>query len=363
MLSTHLRPPQRANRKSSLWLWLLVLLMWAPAPRFGLAAQPLPALAVDLKQTTVSGVSSGGYIAVQLHIAHSSIVRGAGVLAAGPYYCAQGSAWMARYNCMLPGTWTALPNVDLLVTQTRILARDGMIDDPVNLRTARVWLLAGRSDSIVSPSVVQALATYYSRFVAADAERVILVRDIDAGHAMITADFGGACIANDSPYINDCDFDAAGALLRQLYGSLLPAAEAPSGQLLRFTQREFTGEPYAISMDDDGYVYVPRVCRTGGCRAHVAFHGCRQGAEAIGETFARKCGYNRWAETNRLVVLYPQAIARYGWGPWPWPSSFVLNPNGCWDWWGYTGANYHTKAGAQIRTVKAMLDRLASPVR
>jgi hypothetical protein len=39
--------------------------------------------------------------------------------------------------------------------------------------------------------------------------------------------------------------------------------------------------------------------------------------------------------------------------------SFVLNPNGCWDWWGYTGPVYHTRNGAQIRAIQAMLARLA----
>jgi hypothetical protein len=39
----------------------------------------------------------------------------------------------------------------------------------------------------------------------------------------------------------------------------------------------------------------------------------------------------------------------------------VYNPNGCWDWWGYTGAPYHTRNGAQMRAVKAMVDRLAQP--
>ena len=105
---------------------------------------------------------------------------------------------------------------------------------------------------------------------------------------------------------------------------------------------------------------MPQACRAGGCRVHVAFHGCRQGREYIAEQFARHAGFNRWADSNRIVVLYPQAITRYGWGPWPWPSSFVFNPNGCWDWWGYTGVNYHTKVGAQIKAVKAMLERLGS---
>ena len=36
-----------------------------------------------------------------------------------------------------------------------------------------------------------------------------------------------------------------------------------------------------------------------------------------------------------------------------------MNPNGCWDWWGYTGENYATRDGAQIRVIKATLDALA----
>ena len=37
----------------------------------------------------------------------------------------------------------------------------------------------------------------------------------------------------------------------------------------------------------------------------------------------------------------------------------LTNPNGCWDWWGYTGVAYPTKAGPQIAAVRAMLGRLA----
>jgi len=36
----------------------------------------------------------------------------------------------------------------------------------------------------------------------------------------------------------------------------------------------------------------------------------------------------------------------------------VFNPRGCWDWWGYTGPDYHTHTAPQIHAVKAMLDRL-----
>ena len=78
---------------------------------------------------------------------------------------------------------------------------------------------------------------------------------------------------------------------------------------------------------------------------HVAFHGCRQSVER----FARDAGYNRWAESNRLIVLYPRVEAT--WTP--------FNPRGCWDWWGYSGANYATREGTQIRAVMKMIERLA----
>jgi poly(3-hydroxybutyrate) depolymerase len=114
-------------------------------------------------------------------------------------------------------------------------------------------------------------------------------------------------------------------------------------------------------MGDTGFVYVPTACEPGGCRVHVALHGCRQGVEAIGERFVREAGYNRWADANRLIVLYPQAIARNGPGTSSWRPSLVWNPRGCWDWWGYTGALYHTQSGVQVHAIKAMVDRLAAP--
>jgi hypothetical protein len=185
------------------------------------------------------------------------------------------------------------------------------------------------------------------------------VDGINAGHAMITSDHGGSCAATAPPYINDCHFDAGGELLQHIYGPLGPPAAAETGRLIAFDQNEFTADAYSISLADIGYAYVPRSCESAQCRVHVAFHGCRQNADAVGVAFVREGGYNRWADSNRIIVLYPQTISRYGFGGWP--VTFVLNPNGCWDWWGYTGPVYHTRYGAQIRAVQAMLARLAEP--
>ena len=69
-------------------------------------------------------------------------------------------------------------------------------------------------------------------------------------------------------------------------------------------------------------------------------------------------GYNRWAPSNALIVLYPQTVARYGVGGWP--ASFVLNPNACWDWWGYTGPHFLERDAPQMLAVHRMLDQLGS---
>jgi poly(3-hydroxybutyrate) depolymerase len=326
-----------------------------------LAADALPALGADTRAVSVSGVSSGAYMAVQFQVAHSNVVKGVAAIAGGPYYCARGSVWAAFYNCMTPGGWNPLPQVASLSSQAESLGRAGRIDPTANLGAARVWLFSGRNDRTVLPEVVQALGRFYASFGLPQSS-LVLVSDKPAGHAMITRDAGIACAQTASPYINDCDYDAAGELLRHLLGPLRPPAAKETGRVLPFDQDSHAGgDAYAISLAGTGYLYLPPDCAAGGCRVHVAFHGCRQGAAEIGERFVREAGYNRWADANRLIVLYPQVAARSGWSARDW--RFVFNPRGCWDWWGYTGPDYHTKSGPQIRAVQAMLERLAQSPR
>jgi hypothetical protein len=248
-----------------------------------------------------------------------------------------------------------LPPVAVLETDIDILARSGQIDVTDNLKRARVWLFTGMRDETVRAPVVAALKQFYGRYLPPAA--IAYVDGIDAGHAMVTAEHGARCASTAPPYINDCHFDAAGQRLEHIYGPLDRPAAHETGRLLTFDQNEFAGSAYAVSLSETGYVYVPGSCESARCRVHIAFHGCRQNADAVGAAFVREAGYNRWADSNHLIILYPQTISRYGVGGWP--VSFVFNPNGCWDWWGYTGPFYHTRNGAQIRAVRAMLARLA----
>jgi poly(3-hydroxybutyrate) depolymerase len=142
---------------------------------------------------------------------------------------------------------------------------------------------------------------------------------------------------------------------------LLQAPSAkPQGEIIRFDQRLFV-ESKAVdaSLADDGFAYVPQHCRStaAACRLHVVFHGCRQSYAQLDRRFIEGAGYNAWADSNRLIVLYPQTTPRSGLasGSWTW----VYNPKGCWDWWGYSGLDYATRDGVQIKAVQAMITRLA----
>jgi hypothetical protein len=60
------------------------------------AAEELPRLGVTLPATSVSGLSSGAYMAGQIELAHSKDIVGAGVVAGGPFACAEISLEEAR---------------------------------------------------------------------------------------------------------------------------------------------------------------------------------------------------------------------------------------------------------------------------
>ncbi|MDN3637641.1 PHB depolymerase family esterase [Simiduia curdlanivorans] len=309
------------------------------------AQAELPALKLE-SQITVSGISSGGYMATQFHLAHSSLVDGAAIVAAGPWYCAQNDLGQALQSCVDK----AEPAVDLAVLQSKAeaLAKAGKIDALTGLRGDRVWLLHGSLDTKVSARVSDQLHAQYAAWV--DATDLIYLNDKAFHHTLPTVAAGSDCDKSEAPYLGRCNYDAAGAMLTHLLGELKAPKDDVSGELHSFDQQELGGES-AGGLADEGFIYIPAQCAKGeSCQLHVSFHGCQQNADAIGDAYAREAGFNRWADANNLVVLYPQTRK----------SLFApLNPKACWDWWGYTGADYTSKDGAQIKAVKTMIEQLS----
>jgi hypothetical protein len=117
-------------------LLVLAALLFAARPT---GAADLPRLNIDAGGISVSGLSSGGYMAVQFEVAYSSLVMGAAVIAGGPYYCAQGRLEIASPNCVCVPilACTFVPttrHVPHLIDVTDRNAHSGAIDPTANLR-------------------------------------------------------------------------------------------------------------------------------------------------------------------------------------------------------------------------------------
>lgn len=315
------------------------------------APASLPAYGADPQQTSVSGLSSGAFMAVQLQVAYSSSIIGAGVVAGGPYYCAANNVLFAGI-CMGQVPFVP-PNPFLMADAAKGFASARLIDPLGNLPKRRVYVFSGTDDSIVRQPAVDATVSFFQQ-VGVKAGNLEYVNKVPAGHAVITPSNGNDCAANAAPYISHCSvggvgYDQAGAVLQHIYGALNPRVDTPAGQIVSFNQRAYAAN--ATGMADTGFLYVPQSCTAAGarCKVHVAIHGCMQAAESVGEKFYTETGYNNWADSNKILVLYPQVDK----------SMIPFNPQGCWDWWGYTGKNYAYRSGPQMKAIKAMVNRLA----
>ena len=161
---------------------------------------------VDKTKTSVSGLSSGGFMADQFHVAYSASLIGAAI----------------------HGRRTVL----LRPRQLRHLRH------PVRTghrRTQRLPVarhrtkprLAGQDRPALQPRLTQGLLLHQHRrqrdqgrggqrrprlLLASrgPCRQLKMVNNLNSGHGMITDDFGGSCSSTASPYINDCNYDQAG---------------------------------------------------------------------------------------------------------------------------------------------------------
>ncbi|CAF3308868.1 unnamed protein product [Rotaria socialis] len=320
------------------------------------AAEKLSSYNVDPSETSVSGLSSGAFFATQMHVAFSASIKGAGIVAGGPYNCAGQTSYT---GCM----YTSSPSITQSISNTKSWSGN-KIDDIKNLAKQRIYMISGTADSTVGPSVMNQLYKYYvtdGKFIPS--ENVVFKKDLNSAHTFPT-DFDSAgnngCGSTSSPYISNCGFDGARAILEHIYGPLKPRNNgALTGKFIEFNQDEFIASARANGMSTTAWVYVPKSCSDGDtCRLHLAYHGCLQGYEKISDKYVKNTGYNRWADTNNFIILYPQAVATNTVNSAGGAS--IPNPNGCWDWVGWYGADFSVKSGKQSAAAKKMIDRITS---
>ncbi|WP_031565118.1 PHB depolymerase family esterase [Rheinheimera texasensis] len=323
---------------SSAFFTASCLLLSYALPAAELSTTELPPLQLAPK-LSVSGLSSGGYMANQFHLAFSDKVTGAGIIAAGPYGCAQNSLPVALEHCFNKDS--SAPDLVKAGALLQQQAAAGTIAPLSHLKDSPVFLLHGTADKTVHSKVSDALATQYQQL----GSKVQYVNDKAFGHNFPTANQGAGCELSEAPYLGACGYDAAGALLKHIYPHLQARAVKAGGQLLTLQQQKLAGDT-AATLGETGYIYIPQSCATGvACTLHISFHGCKQYAGAVGDAYAKGTGLNEWADSNNMVVLYPQTEKS---------AMAPFNPNGCWDWWGYTDGNYANQQGPQLKAVMAI---------
>src|SRR3984957_1429502 len=336
-------------------------------------AAELPAYNAAIGESSISGISSGAFMAIQFGTAWSSVIKGVGVIAGGPYWCAEADIDDALFGFSGPiaralgSCMTGRPPSDLqladFTAKADAKAKSGDIDPLENIGRQKIYLFHGTNDGVGARAPPDVAADFYRPYLGdAASGNLFYQATVGAGHSLVVplAQQGDGlkdCNANESPFIDRCDdYDQAGILLQHIYGALnQPNRGQLGGKLLTFDQSVYTRPKDAseLSLGDTGFVFVPDECARGEpCRVHIALHGCVQdtGEASVGRRFVEDTGYNAWADTNHLIVLYPQTQAS---------SS---NPQACWDWWSYVdhSDDYVTKSGPQIMAIKAMLDALTA---
>lgn len=292
-------------------------------------SQRLQQYNVDPSSLTVSGFSSGAFMATQFHFAYSNEIGGAGIIAGVPNCCAINGVDSVN-TCVMDPTNV---NVTYLITIVNRLANYGLIDPVANIRDDKVYIFHGQNDVAVYPESGQNVLNMYTNY-GADIQTEF---SFNVGHGF--------------PSIYNIGYNGAFIMLNHLYGGLtLPAYNSGNlTNLLTFNQAEFFArEPIYSSMGTSGYIYVPTACRNGErCRLHITFHGCKQYSDSIGNTYIRVIGMMEVAEVNNIIVLFPQTTAV--------PD---YNPLGCWDWYGFVNVWFPTKVGDQTRATHLMMNRV-----
>ena len=91
----------------------------------------LPPLGADLNYLTFSGMSSGSIMAMQLHIVHSSLIKGVALHAGGPY-------------------GQSVLDLEKTANRAKKLAKraskNGTIDKLENLKGSPVYISSGKND-------------------------------------------------------------------------------------------------------------------------------------------------------------------------------------------------------------------------
>ena len=150
---------------------------------FGLPAQADEKLAgynAAIGESSISGISSGAFMAVQFATAWSSVVKGVGIVAGGPYWCAKADSawgyWTSVGNATGPCMKGPLGDLNALFAKAEAKAASGEIDPLQFVSRQKVYVFHGYNDVIVARAATDAAAAFYRRYLAKPTAAIFIIR-------------------------------------------------------------------------------------------------------------------------------------------------------------------------------------------
>jgi len=285
---------------------------------------------------------------------------GAGIFAGEPFHCA-----VTRFKDDPPNipydhckTYPNWVDVKLLGEYAKEEENQGNISPLVYLYDDYIYLYRGSKDPIYYPGSVENTGDFYKLFVNSESQ-ILLENTIPSLHCMPTVNYGTPCGIEGDPHgIEKCNYDGAGICLSHIYQKipLIPPGTAMDDNLIEFDQTLYFGSIFP-GLADIGWIYIPQPCQLHSnpkpCKLHIFFHGCGMdfSIPSFNFTYIKHAGFNSWAESNEMVVLYPQ-MGGY-------KNGTKQQLAGCWDSYGDTGGNYCLKTSVQMSTVRRMIYAIA----
>lgn len=306
---------------------------------------------------TLSGFSSGGSFAQQVYLSYSSLIHGIAVFSHTYYRCGPVTTSQLEYDtaCTRLGNRHISqlydPNNALNDIQNYYSQR--LIENPANLLNKPLYVYAGTRNWLFTADMSLRILQVFEPYIRNPKVIRTVVQDANLTLPTARADYPPCNGPPNSLQLSNCGLSGPLDSLQFLLGESAirqPATEIQLEPLLTFDQSEFfygaNGGRY--DMDSVGYLYIPRLCRSNqvDCLLHFYFHGCSVGRQYVGEGHVRNSGYLEVAETNGIIMVFPQAVAS------------AENDIGCWDTYGFTGPLYATQRGSQVTAVRNMISRI-----
>ncbi len=327
-------------------------------PSIGLAQSPL----------TISGISSGGFMAAQMGVIYSSQISGVATVAGGFYFCAgnhmqdklkqaedlklfdlslyqtqidtskviegrpQEIVQISPNNPTYQAVGVCMQNPDKAKIDWPAVDQnetDHLIDPTNLIRNQKILIYQGSGDHVVHPEMKDKLKEFYHEMKVPDSN-LKLVGTTGAHNFPTDLKDQNSCFSQSVPYISSCQLDLAGEILKHLTGLQNPIRsldrEANEKNLYQVTQ-ELTGPDANLrpkSVADYGYLAASDFClnHPEQCSVHVALHGCEM-SDSFDSVFDKvysdsaKKGYLKMRTEKESFPMSPlpyleQRTIRYG---------------------------------------------------